>query len=381
MRTGKNAGDGSVYLRGKVWWMSFCLDGIEYQESTKMRDREAAEKVLADRIKEKNSAELGHSALLTGEMKRTTINELLRALEEDFEARGILTDSNACQIKIAKKKFGPVRAVKFGAKQVNAFHKEQLAERYANASINRILEMVKRAFELAVTEERFPRTRVPYIKRLSEKSNTRMGFVTRDEFNRVHANLPADLQDFALFGFLCGWRKGEISSMTWDNIQDGKIVMDADQTKNRTAHSLPIFGEVAEIIERREKFRAKKLENGTTTFSKSDSPVFTREDGTRVGDFRKVWSKAVTAAGKPNLIFHDLRRSAVSALVNAGVPPLVAMTISGHKTISVFKRYAIPMDDSQAEALAAVENYHKTKVAEAEAKRKGSNVVPMASRT
>jgi hypothetical protein len=63
----------------------------------------------------------------------------------------------------------------------------------------------------------------------------------------------------------------------------------------------------------------------------------------------------------------------------SGRTPLVAMTISGHKTISVFKRYAIPMDDSQAEALKQVAEYHKTKVKEAEDRRKASNVLAMAA--
>jgi hypothetical protein len=55
------------------------------------------------------------------------------------------------------------------------------------------------------------------------------------------------------------------------------------------------------------------------------------------------------------LIFHDLRRSAVRGLIHAGVSQKVAMSITGHKTISVFQRYQIVSPGDKQEAARKLE--------------------------
>jgi len=181
----------------------------------------------------------------------------------------------------------------------------------------------------------------------------RRGFFSEQEIRRVIANLEADLGDFTLFGWLTGWRK-EIRSLRWEDVDGAAIRLRAIDAKDREARVVPLEGELAELIARRQTVR-QVMRDGTPMLC---SLVF-HGDGEPIGDFRKAWATACKKSGVRRL-FHDLRRSACRNMIQAGVAQSVAMKISGHRTDSMFRRYAIVAESDLRTALQRTQEYLKT---------------------
>jgi integrase len=188
-------------------------------------------------------------------------------------------------------------------------------------------------------------------------SNVREGFFSKAEVLTLMKHLPEDLADFTMFGFLTGWRRGEIASLKWADVDEETMTLRLSwrKSKNAQARTMAVTREFANIIKRAAIARAERIVKGVDlpyVFVRSAKKA-TKAKGKPVNRFHVAWRTACKAAGLEGRIFHDLRRSAARNMDRAGVSRHVAMQITGHKTESMYRRYNIVNDADTASAEAA----------------------------
>lgn len=170
------------------------------------------------------------------------------------------------------------------------------------------------------------------------EDNVRRGFFEAAQFERVCAHLPAPLRPVVTFAYLTGWRlRSEILPLEWRQVDwpGGVVRLDPGTTKIREGRSFPFTVALEALLKDQQAEHNRLKATGRLV-----RYVFHR-DGERIRNFRRAWLSACKAAGVPGRIVHDFRRTAVRNLERAGVPRSAAMAMVGHKTESIYRRYAI----------------------------------------
>jgi integrase len=168
-----------------------------------------------------------------------------------------------------------------------------------------------------------------------EETTIRKGFLTDEQYAKLRDELPAELRPLFVTGYITGMRRGEITIIQWPQVEfeAGQITLEKGETKNDDPRSVPILeGDMMNLLLAAKKERDERW---------PDSPWVFNRQGEPIKDFRWSWDEACKRAGVPDLNFHDLRRTAVRNMRRDGVPQVVRMKISGHKTDSMERRYNI----------------------------------------
>ena len=188
--------------------------------------------------------------------------------------------------------------------------------------------------------------------------NKRLRFLTKEEAQALLQETRSrsqDLHDTCLLSLHCGLRAGEIHALRWEdvNLQEGWIsILDPKNQQNRHAYITP---DTKIMLERR-----LQAEQAT---SNSDIPLNQRlifpatNGGIRV-QISDAFVRSVEALGlnggvsdpRNKVVFHTLRHTFASWLVQNDVPIYTVAKLMGHSTIQMTQRYSHLSPSSERKA-------------------------------
>jgi len=322
------------WRRAAIWWIAYYHNGREERESSGSRNKNDARRLLRDRLAASTTG-----TLLTGQAQRLRFSDLTEKLYLDYRRNGRRSlDRVERAVAHLDRYFGDCRASEITDEAIEHYVDKRLEQDgVAKASVKYELAMLKRMFRLL--RKLLPvRPDFPIL----QLNNVRKGFFEESEFQSFLASIDEDIQPVLEFAYLTGWRiKSEVLPLKWGvnvDMKAGEVRLEPGTTKNNEGRVFPfsILPELAEMLAR-QKRRTQAIERSTGRIV----PWVFHRGGDRIKDFRGEWDRATRAAGISRKIPHDFRRTAVRNLERAGVPRSVAMQLVGHKTESIYRRYAI----------------------------------------
>ena len=318
----------------------------EIRESAKTDSEEAARSLLEKRLRSVENHREGLKAFEGPSAARLTVSNLLDAVKADWQSREVKGLAIYLgQLEIVRAAFGHHKAMTVTTEQVRRYISRLKGEELANATINRRLEIIGRAFKLAVEERRLAYApKIPFLR----EQNARKGFFEKAELEQLLPFLPSPVDDIARFAYATAWRRGELLGLRWEWVDRGAREIRLPDSKNGEGRALPLDEGLWSLLEVQWERRRFETASGpglsAFVFHRGGQPISRNT-------FRKQWKAACKKAKLPEKLFHDMRRTAARNMVRAGVPESIVMSVGGWKTRSVLDRYNITSSTDKLEAL------------------------------
>jgi integrase len=85
---------------------------------------------------------------------------------------------------------------------------------------------------------------MPRFPQRLEENPPRQGFFEHHEYLKVRRHLPSSFQDILDFAYYSGWRRREVTELTWDEIDvaGGVVRLSPVRSKTKVGRLLPISG-------------------------------------------------------------------------------------------------------------------------------------------
>ena len=217
-------------------------------------------------------------------------------------------------------------------------------------TINRELACLKTLFNKAVEWGRIEKNTVRAVKKFKE-DNARERILTADEARRLIENSSDSIRPVLIIALNTGMRRNEILSLKWPNVDLLRGYIFIEDSKSGKSRKVPMNSAVSNAF------------MGLPHVS--DFVFFNPETKAAVKDIKTAFKAACRRADITGLRLHDLRHTAATKMIEAGVDLVTVSKILGHASIQMTMRYAHPTPENMKRAvdkLAEILNQTRRKI-------------------
>jgi integrase len=342
-----------LFLRNKIWWMSFVVDGQRYRESTGTPNKRLAESILAKQrilIAENRFLDVRRESHV---IFRDFADEYLEKHAKPHKRSWKGSDANS--IKHLNRVFGGLPLSKITQDMIEEYVRVRRSTKIEGrlydgkerclspASVNRELACLKTMLNKAVEWGKLETSPCVRVRKLKE-NNARTRFLTEAEMERLmKAVSPPELADVIAILLHTGMRKGELQGLKWADVDFDHGLITLTRTKNGKVRHIPMNEVTKQVLLRR---RIAK---------KSDSWVFPGTKPDKPWDFYTAFDMARAKAGLKDVRLHDLRHTFAAHLCMRGADLMTVKELLGHHSLEMTQRYMHLTERHRAEAVARLE--------------------------
>lgn len=313
-----------------------------------------------------------------------TMNDLWEHYELEHLPRKAIraqADERSMWLKIILPRLGKMRLAAIDHDTIDALHQDITKIRGTPVRANRVVEVLRRAFNLAIRSRWLEANPATGVRRNPEEKRSR--YLNKAEITALACALnehsePTSANAIKLL-MLTGARRNEVLTATWDqfDLDNGIWTKPSAHTKQRRVHRVPLSGPALQLLA---EIKGQAVPTADANGRQAAPYVFPGIDGKPLTDIKRTWHSVCCKAGlakqiekegrdgkiikdkngepvmiwQPTVRIHDLRHSFASILVSAGASlPLIGQML-GHTQVQTTQRYAHLFDDPLRKAAETV---------------------------
>lgn len=235
-------------------------------------------------------------------------------------------------------------------KDLKAYHIQNMINKQLESgktdTVRKTLQIIKSLLNLAIDNDFVAKNvansiKIPTFRRKEKKPLSK-------EERLILENTTNKYRDFFVFLLYTGLRKGEITALTWDDINFDKNCIRVNKsasfisnkgtlksTKNGDERIIPILNKTREILERRKDNKQSKY-------------IFCKKDGNMLSDIAiKRMLQSFRKDTGLEFTLHQLRHTFCTILYYSGISSKKAQQIMGHRSLQVTLEIYTHLDEEQ----------------------------------